>query len=281
MRSRFITTEIIEKFRLYLLDEEKSDNTIEKYLRDVTALANFCKSTAITKEVVIAYKEKLIEDNYSVPSINSMLAGINSLFCFMGWHDLRVKTIKFQRQVFYPEEKELTRKDYERLCQAALKAKDERLYLILQTICATGIRVSELKFITVESVRKGKACVSLKGKCRYMFIVRELQKKLLRYAAKQGIEVGSVFITRTGKPISRITVWREMKNLCVRAKVNPKKVFPHNLRRLFAREFYRIKKDISKLADILGHSTINTTRIYLMGTGTEHLLYMENMCLVI
>lgn len=281
MRSRFITTEIIEKFRLYLLDEEKSDNTIEKYLRDVTALANFCQSTAITKEVIIAYKEKLIEDNYSVPSINSMLAGINSLFCFMGWHDLRVKTIKFQRQVFYPEEKELTRKGYERLCQAALKAKDERLYLILQTICATGIRVSELKFITVESVRKGKAFVSLKGKCRYIFIVRELQKKLLRYAAKQGIEVGSVFITRTGKPISRITVWREMKNLCVRAKVNPKKVFPHNLRRLFAREFYRIKKDISKLADILGHSTINTTRIYLMGTGTEHLLYMENMCLVI
>lgn len=281
MRNRFITTEIIEKFRLYLLDEEKSDNTIEKYLRDVTALANFCKSTTITKEVVIAYKEKLIEDHYSISSINSMLAGINSLFCFMGWHDLRVKTIKFQRQVFYPEEKELTRKDYERLCQAALKAKDERLYLILQTICATGIRVSELKFITVESVRKGKAFVSLKGKCRYIFIVRELQKKLLRYAAKQGIEVGSVFITRTGKPISRITVWREMKNLCVRAKVNPKKVFPHNLRRLFAREFYRIKKDISKLADILGHSTINTTRIYLMGTGTEHLLYMENMCLVI
>lgn len=281
MRSRFITTEIIEKFRLYLLDEEKSDNTIEKYLRDVTALANFCKSTAITKEVVIAYKEKLIEDHYSISSINSMLAGINSLFCFMGWHDLRVKTIKFQRQVFYPEEKELTRKDYERLCQAALKAKDERLYLILQTICATGIRVSELKFITVESVRKGKALVSLKGKCRYIFIVRELQKKLLRYAAKQGIKVGSVFITRTGKPISRITVWREMKNLCVRAKVNPQKVFPHNLRRLFAREFYRIKKDISKLADILGHSTINTTRIYLMGTGMEHLLYMENMCLVI
>lgn len=281
MRSRFITTEIIEKFRLYLLDEEKSDNTIEKYLRDVTALANFCKSTAITKEVVIAYKEKLTEDHYSISSINSMLAGINSLFCFMGWHDLRVKTIKFQRQVFYPEEKELTRKDYERLCQAALKAKDERLYLILQTICATGIRVSELKFITVESVRKGKALVSLKGKCRYIFIVRELQKKLLRYAAKQGIKVGSVFITRTGKPISRITVWREMKNLCVRAKVNPQKVFPHNLRRLFAREFYRIKKDISKLADILGHSTINTTRIYLMGTGMEHLLYMENMCLVI
>lgn len=281
MRSRFITTEIIEKFRLYLLDEEKSDNTIEKYLRDVTALANFCKSTAITKEVVIAYKEKLIEDHYSISSINSMLAGINSLFCFMGWHDLRVKTIKFQRQVFYPKEKELTRKDYERLCQAALKAKDERLYLILQTICATGIRVSELKFITVESVRKGKALVSLKGKCRYIFIVRELQKKLLRYAAKQGIKVGSVFITRTGKPISRITVWREMKNLCVRAKVNPQKVFPHNLRRLFAREFYRIKKDISKLADILGHSTINTTRIYLMGTGMEHLLYMENMCLVI
>ena len=184
MRSRFITTEIIEKFRLYLLDEEKSDNTIEKYLRDVTALANFCQRTAITKEVIIAYKEKLIEDNYSIPSINSMLAGINSLFCFMGWHDLRVRNIKFQRQMFYPKERELTRKDYERLCKAALRDKNERLHLILQTICATGIRVSELKFITVESVRKGKALVSLKGKCRYIFIVRELQKKLLRYAAR-------------------------------------------------------------------------------------------------
>lgn len=185
MRSRFITTEIIEKFRLYLLDEEKSNNTIEKYLRDVTALANFCQSTAITKEVIIAYKEKLIEDNYSIPSINSMLAGINSLFCFMGWHDLRVRNIKFQRQMFYPKERELTRKDYERLCKAALRDKNERLHLILQTICATGIRVSELKFITVESVRKGKALVSLKGKCRYIFIVRELQKKLLRYAASK------------------------------------------------------------------------------------------------
>ena len=253
MRSRFITTEIIEKFRLYLLDEEKSDNTIEKYLRDVTALANFCQSTAITKEVIIAYKEKLIEDNYSIPSINSMLAGINSLFCFMGWHDLRVRNIKFQRQMFYPKERELTRKDYERLCKAALRDKNERLHLILQTICATGIRVSELKFITVESVRKGKALVSLKGKCRYIFIVRELQKKLLRYAAKQGIEVGSVFITRTGKPISRSTVWREMKSLCSIANVDSKKVFPHNLRRLFAREFYQVRKDISKLADILGH----------------------------
>ncbi len=281
MRSRFITTEIIEKFRLYLLDEEKSNNTIEKYLRDVTALANFCQSTAITKEVIIAYKEKLIEDNYSIPSINSMLAGINSLFCFMGWHDLRVRNIKFQRQMFYPKERELTRKDYERLCKAALRDKNERLHLILQTICATGIRVSELKFITVESVRKGKALVSLKGKCRYIFIVRELQKKLLRYAAKQGIEVGSVFITRTGKPISRSTVWREMKSLCSIAKVDSKKVFPHNLRRLFAREFYQVRKDISKLADILGHSSINTTRIYLMGSGKEHLLYMENMCLVI
>lgn len=184
MRSRFITTEIIEKFRLYLLDEEKSDNTIEKYLRDVTALANFCQSTAITKEVIIAYKEKLIEDNYSIPSINSMLAGINSLFCFMGWHDLRVRNIKFQRQMFYPKERELTRKDYERLCKAALRDKNERLHLILQTICATGIRVSELKFITVESVRKGKALVSLKGKCRYIFIVRELQKKIASLCSK-------------------------------------------------------------------------------------------------
>ena len=184
MRSRFITTEIIEKFRLYLLDEEKSDNTIEKYLRDVTALANFCQSTAITKEVIIAYKEKLIEDNYSIPSINSMLAGINSLFCFMGWHDLRVRNIKFQRQMFYPKERELTRKDYERLCKAALRDKNERLHLILQTICATGIRVSELAYITVDAVKNGVASIKCKGKMQIHFYCTRVAKKIASLCSK-------------------------------------------------------------------------------------------------
>lgn len=192
-----------------------------------------------------------------------------------------MKSLKVQQQVFCPEEKELTKAEYERLCRTAEKKQNERLCLILQTICGTDIRVSELQFITVEAVRKGEATVSLKGKTRSIFIVRDLQKKLLRYISEQKITAGAVFVTRMGKPISRTNIWREMKNLCVEAEVNPEKVFPHNLRHLFARVFYSIEKDIAKLADILGHSSINTTRIYIISTGTEHRKRMERMRLII
>ena len=210
-----------------------------------------------------------------------MLASINSLFAFLGWHDLKVKSIKVQQQIFCSEEKELTKAEYMRLVNTAKAKHNERLCLILQTICGTGIRVSELQFITVEAAKRGEAMVSCKGKTRSVFIVRELQKKLLRYAAEQGIESGYIFITRSGKPISRTNIWRDMKLLCVEADVNPNKVFPHNLRHLFARVFYGIEKDIAKLADILGHSSINTTRIYIISTGTEHRQRMENMRLII
>ena len=210
-----------------------------------------------------------------------MLASINSLFAFLGWHDLKVKSIKLQQQIYCPEEKELTKVEYTRLCRTAEKKHNERLNLILQTICGTGIRVSELQYITVEAVRQGKATVSCKAKTRSVFIVKDLQKKLLRYAAEQKIKNGMIFVTRTGKPISRTNVWREMKALCNEAGVNPQKVFPHNLRHLFARVFYGIEKDIAKLADILGHSSINTTRIYIFSTGTEHRRRMENMQLII
>ena len=210
-----------------------------------------------------------------------MLASINSLFAFLGWHDLKVKSIKLQQQIYCPEEKELTKVEYTRLCRTAEKKHNERLNLILQTICGTGIRVSELQFITVEAVKLGEATVSCKAKTRSVFIVKELQKKLLRYAAEQGIKNGMIFVTRTGKPISRTNIWREMKALCEEANVNPQKVFPHNLRHLFARTFYGIEKDIAKLADILGHSSINTTRIYIISTGTEHRRRMENMHLII
>ena len=192
-----------------------------------------------------------------------------------------MKTIKIQQQVFCPEEKELTRAEYMRLVNTAKAKHNERLCLILQTICGTGIRVSELQFITIEAAKRGEATVSCKGKTRSVFIVRELQKKLLRYAAEQGIESGCIFITRGGKPVSRTNIWREMKALCGEADVNPNKVFPHNLRHLFARVFYGIEKDIAKLADILGHSSINTTRIYIISTGTEHRKRMENMRLII
>lgn len=210
-----------------------------------------------------------------------MLASINSLFAFLGWHDLKVKSIKLQQKIYCPEEKELTKAEYTRLCRAAEKRHNERLNLILQTICGTGIRVSELQYITVEAARKGEAIVSCKAKTRSVFIVKDLQKKLLRYAAEQNIKSGMIFITRTGKPISRTNIWREMKALCEEADVNPKKVFPHNLRHLFARVFYGIEKDIAKLADILGHSSINTMRIYIISTGTEHRRRMENMRLII
>ena len=280
MKGHFLTSKEIEKFRNYLREEEKSENTMEKYIRDVTAFSAFCDGT-ITKDTVIAYKQNLIDSGYAVRSINSMLASINSLFSFLGWYELRVKSLKVQQQVFCPEEKEMTKAEYERLCRTAERKQNERLCLILQTICGTGIRVSELQFITVEAVRKGEATVSLKGKTRSIFIVRDLQKKLLRYISEQHIMTGAIFITRTGKPMSRTNIWREMKSLCIEAEVNPEKVFPHNLRHLFARVFYGIEKDIAKLADILGHSSINTTRIYIISTGTEHRQRMERMRLII
>ena len=280
MKGRILTKEIISDFKEYLILEERSGATVEKYIRDVKAFSAFVNGAEITKEVVIEYK-KYLQDSYAVRSINSMLASINSLFAFLGWQELKVKSIKLQQQIYCPEEKELTKAEYTRLCRAAKHKHNERLNLILQTICGTGIRVSELRFITVEAARHGEATVSCKAKTRSVFIVKELQKKLLRYAAEQGIKSGMIFVTRTGKPISRTNIWREMKALCEEAGVNPQKVFPHNLRHLFARVFYGIEKDIAKLADILGHSSINTTRIYIISTGTEHRRRIENMRLVI
>lgn len=281
MNERIIQGETISEFGNHLIREEKSKNTIEKYMRDVRAFAAFVGGKIISKELVIGYKQTLVDGGYAVRSINSMLASVNSLLDFIGWHDCKVKTIKTQQQIYCPEEKELTRAEYERLCRTAERKHNERLNLILQTICGTGIRVSELQFITVEAVRKGEATVSLKGKTRTIIITKNLQKKLLRNIAEQKIMSGSVFVTKTGKPMSRTNIWREMKNLCREAEVNPEKVFPHNLRHLFARVFYGIEKDIAKLADILGHSSINTTRIYIISTGTEHRQRMEQMRLIL
>lgn len=280
MKGRIITAKMIAEFKEHLILEERSEITVEKYIRDVKAFAKYAQNNAVTKETVIAYKKHL-QENYAVRSVNSMLASINSLFAFLGWHDLRVKSLKLQQQVFCPEEKELTKAEYARLCKTAERKHNKRLNLILQTICGTGIRVSELQYITVEAVKQGEAVVNCKAKTRSIFIVKELKQKLLRYAAEQNIKSGMIFVTRTGKPISRTNIWREMKALCEEANVNPQKVFPHNLRHLFARVFYGIEKDIAKLADILGHSSINTTRIYIISTGTEHQKQLENMRLII
>ncbi len=280
MRKTRINLTTVRKFEAYLVLQEKSRATVEKYVRDASAFAEYTGDAEITKETVIAYKEHLMK-NHAVRSVNSYLASLNSLFAFLNRADLKVKSIKLQRQIFCPEDRELTREEYRRLCKAAADNHNERLHVMLQTICGTGIRVSELQFITVEAARQGKAVVSLKGKTRSVFIVNELKKKLLAYAGKQNIKTGMIFVTRTGKPLNRTNIWREMKALCAAADVNPQKVFPHNLRHLFARVFYGIEKDIAKLADILGHSSINTTRIYIVSTGVEHRRRMENMRLVI
>lgn len=279
MKGRQITATEIARFKEHLILEERSAATIQKYIRDVKEFAAYANG-AVTKEIVIAYKKRL-QERYAVRSVNSMLASINSLFTFHGWHDLKVKALKLQQQIYCPEEKELTKAEYARLCRTAQRRHNERLNLILQTICGTGIRVSELRFITVEAAKCGEAVVRCKGKTRTVFIVRELRQKLLCYAAEQELKSGMIFITRTGKPVSRTNIWREMKALCEEANVNPQKVFPHNLRHLFARVFYGIEKDIAKLADILGHSSINTTRIYIISTGTEHRKRMEKMHLIL
>ena len=281
MKGRKLTEKLIADFSAYLKSEEKSENTIEKYLRDVRAFTTYQNGADVTKDAVITYKGKLFSERYAARSINSMLASLNSLFAFLGWEECRVKAIKLQRQIYCPEEKELTKVEYMRLVNAAKQKDNKRLGLILQTICGTGIRVSELQYITVEAVKRGKAIVSLKGKTRTVFIVKNLQKKLLYYAKSQKICTGAIFITRSGKPMSRTNIWREMKGLCIGANVPPKKVFPHNLRHLFARTFYGIEKDIAKLADILGHSSINTTRIYIISTGNEHRKCMEHMRLIL
>lgn len=280
MKGRLVTAKVIAAFREHLILEERSAATVEKYVRDVRAFAAYARDDSITKEVVIAYK-KYLQENYSTRSVNSMLASINSLFSRLGWDDLKVKQLKLQQQVFRPEEKELTKAEYTRLCRAAEHKRNMRLSLILQTICGTGIRVSELQYITVEAAKRGEAVVHCKAKTRPVFIVRELKQKLLCYAAEQGIKSGVIFVTRSGRPVSRVNIWREMKALCAEADVDPQKVFPHNLRHLFASVFYGIEKDIAKLADILGHSSINTTRIYIISTGSEHRRHMENMRLIL
>lgn len=280
MNRRRITAADIAAFRKQLILAERSAATVEKYVRDAAAFAAFADGGAITKMTVIAYKEKL-QRTYAPRSVNSMPAGVNSLFVFLGWHDLKVRSLKLQQRVYCHKEKELTKTEYARLCRAAKQRHNERLHLILQTICGTGMRVSELRYVTVEAAKRGEATVRCKGKTRTVFLVKELKQKLLRYAAKQKIESGMIFVTRTGKPVGRTTVWREMKALCKAANVNPEKVFPHNLRHLFARVFYNMEKDIAKLADILGHSSINTTRIYIISTGTEHRRRMESMRLIL
>ena len=270
----------VQNFASYLHEHERSGATVEKYLRDVRAFCAFVQGRDIDKQTIMEYKAHL-GAHYAVASANSMLAALNAFLRFCGAQELCIKRFSVQRQIFCAKDKELTRAEYVRLISTAAKKRDERLCLLLQTICGTGIRVSELEFITVEAVRRGEATVRCKGKQRRIFIVPELQRKLMRYARARGVRQGSVFVTRSGNPISRHSIWRMMKALCKQAGVQESKVFPHNLRHLFARTFYNMEKDIAKLADILGHTSIETTRIYIVTTGAEHVKRMRQMHLIL
>lgn len=280
MKKRVITQQTINRFKEYLVENEKAQATVQKYMRDIRCFIEYASGLTLNKTTLLDYKG-VLEQNYSVRSANSMLVALNAFLRFAGWGDLCVKQFKVQKEVYCSEEKELTKAEYTALVKAAEQRKNERLSLVVQTICGTGIRVSELQSITVEAVRRGEAVVTCKGKTRKIFIVKALQKKLSQYAMRQGIVSGVLFVTKSGKPLDRSNIWRQMKELCEQAGVSPKKVFPHNLRHLFARTFYGIEKDIAKLADILGHSNINTTRIYILTTGTEHQRRMENMRLIL
>lgn len=280
MNNRMLTENLIVLFEKWLHKNERSNSTIEKYIHDVRHFQNYVNEEEVSKEKVLEYKIDLSRQ-YALTSANSMLAALNTFFKFVSWQECSVKQFKIQKKIYLPEEKELTKNEYICLAKAAEKKQNERLAMILQTICGSGIRVSELKYITVEAATAGKVEVSCKGKMRVVFLVKELRRKLLRYAKRHQIKSGIIFVTKTGKPIDRSNLWRDMKALCKQAGVSPEKVFPHNLRHLFARVFYGIEKDIAKLADILGHSSINTTRIYLLTSGAEHLHKMERMHLII
>lgn len=274
-----ITNELIQKFKTHLISEEKSSATLEKYIRDIVTFKTWLGNRGIEKIVVMEYKKKLIE-NYAPTSANSMLSSINSFFEYMEWFECKVKTLKIQRQIFANKDKELSKAEYERLLMTAKKKKNKKLYMLMQTICSTGIRVSELRYISIDAIRKGKAIINCKGKTRVIILPKQLCKMLSSYIKKQKILSGSVFVTKNGKPLDRSNIWKLMKDLCESAGVSKDKVFPHNLRHLFARTYYSLEKDVVRLADILGHSSVNTTRIYTMETGEQHRIQIQRLGLL-
>ena len=274
---RQITAERLADFADQLRREERAAGTEENYLRHVRAFAAWLGSHPVTREGAAAWKESLLEAGYSPVTVNAMVAAVNKFFSLSGWADCRVKALRLQRRLFREEGRELTRREYDRLLTAARRSGKGRLELLMEAICATGIRVSEVKYLTVEAARQGRTEIHLKGKVRTILIPGKLRKKLLGYAREKKIASGEIFLTRGGKGLSRKQIWAEMKALCKAAGVSPSKVFPHNLRHLFARTFYQVCRDVAKLADVLGHSSIETTRIYLISTGAEHARQLERL----
>lgn len=270
----------LSDFARQLQEDERSPATIENYLRHIRAFAAWAGGQAVTKDLATQWKEHLISQ-YRPGTVNTMLVSLNRFFGFLGWYDCQVKTLRIQRRLFREDCKELTREEYQRLIAAAQSMSRERLMLLMETICSTGIRVSEVKYITVEALKLGKAEISLKGKIRTILLPNKLCRKLLKYAKKQRTASGEVFLTRNGTGLSRKQIWAEMKSVCEKARVAASKVFPHNLRHLFARTFYKVCRDVARLADVLGHSSIETTRIYLISTGVEHAATLNRLRLII
>lgn len=276
-----LTPQHIQAYARHLQQEEKSSATIEKYLRDVRAFSCWLGGRKITKKLCAEWKSRLLEQNYAPVTINAMLSALNSLLAFLGLQNCRVKFLKIQRRLFRDAGRELTRTDYQQLLKTARILGRERLELLIETICSTGIRVSEVRYVTIETARQGKAEISLKGKIRVILLPGKLCRKLLKFAAKQKIASGTIFRTKSGRDLSRRQIWAEVKGLCKHTNVAPGKVFPHNLRHLFAMAFYRASRDIAKLADLLGHSSIETTRIYLTTSGKEHRRELERLSLML
>ena len=281
MERKTMTSEAIRQFSDTLTEEERSAGTIEKYVRDVRRFAAWLGGGEVTRERTAAWRDGLLERGYAPVTVNSMVAAVNQFFAFLGWEECKVKALKLQRKLFRDDRRELTREEYQRLLDAAHGLGRERLALLLETICSTGIRVSEVKYITVEAAHAGRAEISLKGKLRTILLPGKLCRKLKKYARAQKTASGEIFLTRSGKSLSRRQIWAEMKRLCKTAGVAPSKVFPHNLRHLFARTFYKVCRDVVKLADVLGHSSIETTRIYLISTGAEHAKVLAQMQLIL
>ncbi len=280
MKEFTITKKLLTEFTTYLVEEERSQATIEKYERDIRHfMAYIGEGEKITREKVLAYKQSLLTE-YQVASANSMLAAVNQFLQYIGAFEFKVKRLKVQQSAFRDEEKDLTEHEYKRMVQKAYDKGNMRLALIMETICSTGIRIGELEYFTVNSVKKGKVQIHNKGKIRIILLPQVLQKKLLCYISKQKIKSGSVFVTSGGKAVDRSNIWREMKRLGIEIKVLEKKIFPHNLRHLFAKIYYQAYKDLISLADILGHSSVETTRIYTMTTGKEYRRRIDKLKLV-
>ena len=280
MDSHIMTSDQLISFQHWLAVEEREQSTIEKYIREIRFFQTWLTGRSVTAEIVARWKNYLRAKGYQPETINSKLSALNKFFSFIGWAECRMKYLKIQRKLFRGTEKELTKAEYIRLLETANSGGKVRLALLIETICATGIRVSEVKYITEEAIQAGRAEIALKGKIRTILLPGKLCRKLQKYAKKQKITSGEIFLTRSGKGISRRQIWAEMKALCKKANVAPSKVFPHNLRHLFARTFYRACRDVAKLADVLGHSSIETTRIYLISTGVEHARQLERLGLI-